>query len=173
MVSKKQIDYFNWKMPSNLFTGKRKPVLFDYQVDGVTLTRVNHVTDLGVQLDSKLTFDLQRSTIISKATQQLGFISKVAKDFSEPHCWKPLYCELVRPLLENASVVWHPYQITWSLRIERVQKRFIRLAMRDLPWRDPYNLPPYPERCRLLGLDTLECRRKRQQALILLNSSPS
>ena len=56
--------------------------MFDYQVDGVTLTRVNHVTDLGVQLDSKLTFDLQREAIISKATRQLGFISKVAKDFS-------------------------------------------------------------------------------------------
>ena len=149
------------------FHRKINPVLFDYQIDGVTLNRVSHVTDLGVQLDSKMTFDLHRSAIISRATRQLGFISKLAKDFSDPHCWKSLYCALVRPLMENASVVWHPYQVTWSLRIERVQKRFIRLALRDLPWRDPNNLPPYPDRCRLLGLDTLECRRKRQQALVI------
>lgn len=50
--------------------------------------------------------------------------------------------------------------MTWNLRIERIQKRFIRLALRNLPWRDPVNLPPYPDRCRLLNLDTLERRRK-------------
>ena len=105
--------------------------------------------------------------MISKATRQLGFVSKVAKDFSEPHCWKALYCAIVRPILENASIVWNPYQITWNLRIERVQKRFIRLALRNLPWRNPDNLPPYPDRCRLLGLDTLERRRKIQQCLFI------
>lgn len=143
------------------------PILFDYHVDGNTLTRVTSVTDLGIQLDSKMTFGLHRSAIISKATRQLGFISKVAKEFSDPYCWKSLYCALVRPILENVSVVWHPHQVTWCLRIERVQKRFIRLALRNLPWRDPDNLPPYPDRCRLLGLDTLERRRKIQQSLFI------
>ena len=150
-----------------------QPILYDYYIGDNTLTRVTTVIDLGIQLDSKMNFDLHRSAIISKATRQLGFISKVAKDFSDPHCWKSLYCSLVRPILENVSVVWHPYQVTWCLRIERIQKRFIRLALRNLPWRDPDNLPPYPDRCRLLGLDTLEQRRKIQQSTLiakLLNS---
>lgn len=149
------------------FHRMENPILFDYHIDGNALTRVVTVTDLGVQLDSKMTFDLHRSAIISKATRQLGFISKVAKDFSDPYCWKSLYCALVRPILENESVVWHPYQVTWCLRIERVQKRFIRLALRNLPWRDPDSLPPYPDRCRLLGLDTLERRRKILQSVLI------
>lgn len=143
------------------------PIKFDYSIDGATLTRVTEVCDLGVQLDAKLTFDLQRSMIISKATQRLGFILKIAKDFRDPHCLKALYCSLVRPILENASLVWFPHQVSWCIRIERVQKRFVRAALRNLPWRDPINLPPYPERCQLLGLDTLQRRRKIQQALFI------
>lgn len=143
------------------------PILFDYHINGCTLSRVTRVTDLGILLDQKMTFDSQCSAIISKATRQLGFISKIAKDFSDPHCLKSLYCALVRPILENASIIWHPYRVTWNLRIERVQKRFIRLALRNLPWRNPDNMTPYPERCRLLGIDTLERRRKIQQVLFV------
>lgn len=55
-------------------------------IDGKILDRVSSVTDLGIMLESRMTFDFHRSAIISKATRQLGFISKVAKDFSDPHC---------------------------------------------------------------------------------------
>lgn len=149
------------------FHRTQRPIVFDYNIGGTILTRVSEVHDLGVQLDAKLMFDCQRSMVISKATQRLGFIFKIAKDFNDPHCLKALYCSLVRPILENASVVWCPHQVSWCLRIERVQKRFVRMALRNLPWRDPVNLPPYPERCQLLGLDTLQRRRKIQQALII------
>ena len=143
------------------------PILFDYHIDGQALERVDLVNDLGVTLDAKLCFNYNRSAVISKATRQLGFIAKIGREFKDPYCLKSLYCSLVRPLLENASLVWLPHQLVWTLRIERVQKRFIRLALRDLPWRDPVNLPPYPERCRLIGLDTLERRRKIQQAVFV------
>lgn len=149
------------------FHRTQRPIMYDYNIDGAVLTRVTEVLDLGVQLDTKLAFDSQRSMVISKATQRLGFIFKIAKDFDDPHCLKALYCSLVRPILENASVVWCPHQVSWCLRIERVQKRFVRMALRNLPWRDPVNLPPYPERCQLLGIDTLQRRRKIQQALLI------
>ena len=145
----------------------QNPIIFDYRINGLELKRVDRVNDLGILLDARLTFHLHHTTIISKATRQLGFISKIARDLKDPHCMKALYCSLVRPLLENCSLVWFPHQLTWNLRIERVQKRFIRFALRELPWRDPVNLPPYPDRCRLLGIDTLERRRKIQQAAFI------
>lgn len=149
------------------FHRSKHPLLFDYQINGVKLRRVDEVTDLGVVLDPKLTFNGHYTSIISKANRQLGFISKIAKDFTDPYCLKSLYCALVRPILENASVVWTPNDISWTLRIERVQRRFIRLALKHLPWRDPVNLPAYPERCKLIGMDTLEKRRKMQQAIFV------
>lgn len=49
--------------------------------------------------------------------------------------------------------------------MESVQRRFLRYALRHLPWRDPLNLPAYEDRCRLLGIETLEQRRRRAQAV--------
>lgn len=141
----------------------QQPIRYNYCIDGVQLNRVEQVRDLGVQLDTSMTFVPHITAMITQANRQLGFVSKIARDFSDPYCLKSLFCALVRPILENASVIWTPYQLTWILRIERVQKRFIRLALRGLPWRDPVNLPPYSDRCRLLNLDTLEDRRKLAQ----------
>ena len=146
------------------FHRTHNPVEFEYRINGVILKRVDKVCDLGVQLDAKLTFDAQFSFIIAKANRQLGFMLKIAKDFKDPHCLKALYCSLVRPILENASVVWLLHQVSWCLRIERVQKRFVYLALKSLPWLDPTNLPPYTDRCQLLGLDTLQRRRRIQQS---------
>lgn len=86
-------------------------------IDGKILDRVSSVTDLGIMLESRMTFDFHRSAIISKATRQLGVISKV----SDTHCWKLLYCALVLPILESESLTWHPHQITWCLKLERVE----------------------------------------------------
>lgn len=77
----------------------KNPIIFDYNIDGVSLQRVDRVKDLGVILDPKLDFRLHYQEIISKANRQLGFISKIAKDFTDPHCLKSLYCSLVRPIL--------------------------------------------------------------------------
>lgn len=144
-----------------------RPIVHDYSVNGVVLKRTESFSDLGVLLDHKLTFNLHRSNVIAKANRQLGFISKISRDFTDPYCLKALYCSLVRPILESAAVVWTPHQLTWSLRLEGVQRKFIRFALRNLPWRDPHNLPAYADRCRLLGLDTLERRRKIQQATFI------
>ena len=125
------------------------------------------MNDLGVIHDSKLSFDCHRTIIISKDNRQLGFISKFGRDFKDPYCFKSLYCALLRPILESANLVWMPHQLYWSIRLEHVQRRFIRIALRDLPWRQPDNLPAYADRCRLLNLDTLERRRKVQQVLFV------
>jgi hypothetical protein len=44
-------------------------------------------------------------------------------------------------------------------RVERVQRRFIRYALRGLGWTDMHDLPPYEDRCALLHLYTLAKRR--------------
>ncbi|XP_062714028.1 uncharacterized protein LOC134290835 [Aedes albopictus] len=105
------------------FYRSKDPIMFDYHINGSILKRVDEVTDLGIILDRQLSFQSHYASIISKANRQLGFVFKIAKDFTDPHCLKSLYCFLVRPILENASVVWAPHDVTWNLRIERVQKR--------------------------------------------------
>ena len=81
------------------------------------------------------------------------------------YCLKALYCGLVRSTLEYGSVVWNPLYQNSSKRIEDIQRRFVRYALRLLPWRDPFRLPSYESRCQLINLETLDARRDTARAL--------
>lgn len=144
---------------------RRSPILYDYKINGQQLERVKKVKDLGVLLDVQLTFKLHYSAIVDKANRQLGFVLKIAKDFDDPLCLRSLYCSLVRSILEFASIVWSPYEAVWIARIEAVQRKFVRCALRTLPWQDRHNLPPYEHRCALLGIEPLHVRRQINRAV--------
>lgn len=111
--------------------------------------------------------------MISKASRQLGFIFRAAKGFTDVYCLKALYCALVRSTLEYCSAVWSPYYENSAVRIESVQRRFIRFALRRLPWRDPFHLPSYESRCKLINLDTLAVRRNVSRALVISDALTS
>lgn len=72
---------------------------------------------------------------------------------------KTVYCSLVRSILECAVQIWAPFHETQIGRIERVQRCFVRYALRRLPWSNPLQLPPYNERCQLIRLESLRKRR--------------
>ncbi|XP_055614779.1 uncharacterized protein LOC129761101 [Toxorhynchites rutilus septentrionalis] len=114
------------------FSRKRSSIIFEYKLHGVKLDRVSTIKDLGVMLDSKLTFRDHVSYIIAKASRTLGFIFRVTKRFKDVHC------SLVRSILEYACVVWSPYYQNSVHRIESIQRKFIRFALRNLPFT---NLP--------------------------------
>ena len=95
----------------------------------------------------------------------LGFLMRVCDDMCDPYTLKSLYCTLVRSLLEYCSVVWAPYYDVHKNRIESLQRKFVRYALRKLGWTDPLRLPPYVDRCGLIDLETLEFRRKNAFAL--------
>lgn len=152
------------------FARIRDPVVFDYKLHDTVIQRVDHVKDLGVVLDNQLTFKRHVSYVVEKASRTLGFIFRIAKDFTNVYCVKSLYCSLVRSNLEYCSVVWHPYYQNGIERIESVQRRFIRFALRRLPWRDPFHLPSYESRCRLIHIDTLQVRRDVSRALFVADT---
>lgn len=141
------------------FARKHSLITYAYSIDGIPLKRESTIKDLGVLLDSKLSFKEHLGYITSKASKCLGFIFRSAKLFVDIHCMKTLYCSLVRSILEYAVVVWAPYYKSGIQQLERVQHKFIRFALRRLPWSDPHNLPSYEDRCKLIDLDLLEHRR--------------
>lgn len=149
------------------FTRRKNPIIWNYNIRGEQIDRVAVIKDLGVHLDTKLSFREHYSITIAKANRNLGFIFRISSEFRDPHCLRALYYSLVRSVLEYASVVWSPYTGIWTSRIEAVQSRFIRYALRFLPWRDPATLPPYQNRCRLLGMDTLQRRRQLERVLFV------
>lgn len=149
------------------FSRKRTPIDFSYKIGQTIIKRESVVKDLGVLLDSKLTFKDHIAFVVSKASKTLGFVFRIAKNFDNIQCLKSLYCALVRSLLECSLVVWAPFYQNSVSRIEAIQRKFVRFALRRLPWNDPNNLPSYNARCQLIGLDLLSERRDVSKALFI------
>jgi hypothetical protein len=81
--------------------------------------------------------------MVGKAFAMLGFIRRLSFEFRDPYTLESLYMSLVRPMLEYASCVCSPFYDMRVDKVERMQSRFIRYALRGLGWMTTYNLPPY------------------------------
>ncbi|KAL4082761.1 hypothetical protein QTP88_029634 [Uroleucon formosanum] len=110
------------------FTRSRSTILFDYNISGLTIERVDNLIDLGFKLSSTLSPSPHIAIITSRAFKVLGFIMRLSKDFKLSKSLKSLYCALVRPILEYGSVVWDPYTVSDINQLERVQLRFLRFC---------------------------------------------
>lgn len=118
-------------------------------------------------LDSGLTFNDHIDFIVSKANRALGFIIRLSSEIRDPLCLKSLYCCWVRSLLEHGSVVWSPASSSSMDRIESVQRKFTRVAVRRFLSGYEVAMPSYHNRCQLLGLDFLKTRYEHSKAYFI------
>lgn len=64
-------------------------------------------------------------------------------------------------------MVWNPHTEVQRKRIESIQKRFLKFALRNLGWADPFVLPSYESRLLLLDMNTLIDRRKAADTIFM------
>jgi hypothetical protein len=108
------------------------------------------INELGVLVDSRMTFVNHIESIVPKSARILGFIKQISREFNDPYTYKTLYVAFVRPGLEYASCVCLPHQEVHLARIECIQHNFIIFALQGLGW-TAQPLPLYESRCVLLG----------------------
>lgn len=137
---------------------------FNYNVNNVTLNRVQAIHDLGVWFDSKLSFDNHLKFISNKAYKMLGFISRSLNNFVQINTYKLLYFTYVRSSLEYCSQVWSPYYESGIDLIEKVQRRFTRILYRRFHYPAEIN---YMMRNVRLGILSLRDRREITDELTL------
>jgi hypothetical protein len=109
--------------------------------------------DIGVTIDSELTFESHICEKVNKATSIFGALRRAFR-YLDKKLFIPLYKTMVRTQLDYASSVWAPYKKKHIDMIENVQKR----ATKQIPGMK--NLS-YEERLRKLELPTLSYRRLR------------
>jgi hypothetical protein len=81
-------------------------------------------------MDSKMSFTRHIDVTVGRALAMLGFVKRLSCEFRDPYTLKTFYVSLVRP--KYASCVWRSLYGTHIDRIERVQRKFVRFALRGL-----------------------------------------
>lgn len=139
---------------------KRNEFTFDYVLDGDVLEDGKSVMDLGVLIDKKLSFNPHIDMIVQSALRLLGFISRTTLHFKQPSSLLTLYNSMVKSRLQYASVIWSPFYAIHIDRLEKVQRRFLKLShfrtygqypphgFDQLDMLNSYNILPL-ERCRI------------------------
>lgn len=146
------------------FSRSRYPLFFSYFVQGSMLQRVDKARDLGLIVDAKLDFHDHIITMCKSANKILGFIMRTAANFHAITTAILLYHAYMRSKLEYSAIVWDPCEHKYALLVERIQRKFARyIYVRG------YGYYPflYPSLfvCGMVGMDTLELRRKQTLGL--------
>ena len=83
------------------------------------------VRDLGIIIDSNLTFNAHINQVVSRAFIRANLIHKcfMSRDAAN---LKRAFLIYVRPLLEYASYVWSPHHVGKIKQVESVQRRFTK-----------------------------------------------
>ena len=128
-----------WKLKLNpikceviTFTLRRKPIVASYSINNITLDRVSEMRDLGVILDSKLTFASHIDGIIGRANRALGIYLRSLQTSRaitgrriEPAPLVAAFNAHVRSILEFGSVIWSGAAKSHITRLDRVQHKFL------------------------------------------------
>ena len=85
----------------------------------------NGIKDLGITLEPSLKFKSHIMDIIARAKQRAALIHRCFASRSVKNLTRA-YSTYIRPMLEYATTVWSPSQITLINAIERVQKQFTK-----------------------------------------------
>ncbi len=127
--------------------------MIDSDGKSVPLGTTTSEKDIGVYMDGQLSFSDHIAEKVNVANRNMGIIRRTFK-FLDKDMFLHLYRAQVRPHIEYANVVWHPYKIKDIETIERVQRRATKLipGLKDRS---------YEQRLRTLGLFTLAFRRLR------------
>lgn len=135
-------------------TRKKHFLNYNYSIDNTDLLRVNEYKYLGVTFTNDLRWNTHVEKVSRKANQSLWYLRRNLASAS-PEIKTLAYKTLVRPVLEYAKIVWDPYTLTNSSKLDKIQ----RLASRFIF--NKYNHSHSPtELCRLAELPPLELRTK-------------
>ena len=110
-----------------------KHIQFEYTLHQQRLEQVQSAKYLGITISDDLDWGQHISEISSKATKTLGFLRRNLA-FAPRHTKEVAYKTLVRPKLEYAAPIWHPYHETQIGQVEKVQRTAARWTCRR--WRN-------------------------------------
>ena len=131
-----------------------KPTSWAYNLQGYPIDPVPYMRDLGITIDSKLSFNEHIDDITSKSSRRIFHLIKALPRLT-PNLYVRLYNAYVLPILEYGSVIFNPIQKGQIERLEKPQRLFTKILSqrRVIPDSD------YTGRLKVLKMHSLEYRR--------------
>jgi hypothetical protein len=123
-------------------------------VNGHTITMIDRVRDLGVEIQSDLEPTAHIIDITFKAQKKINLLMRVLKS-KKPSVYRKAFISLVRPILEYASSVWCPSYAKDVTMLENIQKSFSRRVFAKCG----LSRCEYADRLKFLKLSKLSDRR--------------
>ena len=133
----------------------KKPVtLPPLSIENTQLNLVSSVSLLGAKLSDDLKWTLNTQNIITKCSAKLYMLSKLKAFKVSRQDLVKIWTTFIRPITEYVAPLWHSsLTITEKLKIERLQKRALRIIMGA-------DYPGYTNALETLNLPSLTNRRK-------------
>lgn len=108
---------------------KKSPILFNYEIIDILVTRVNLHSDLGITFDTKLNFQSHVGRVVTSSWKMLGFVTRSSRNLYTIKAIKAIYFSLIRSRLEYASVVWSPIHQVHSSKVDKIQNKFLKFLV--------------------------------------------
>ena len=99
---------------------------FYYNINGVLLQKCNAYRDLGVIIDSTLSFVPHIEQMVNSSLRTVGFIIRNGTDFKDVFSIKILFYTLVRSKLEYCCIIWMPYYQVYINLVENVLRKIAK-----------------------------------------------
>ena len=122
------------------------------EMDSKKIKRVVRTKLLGVTINNTLTWNEHVTNICAKASKRIHYLTQLKRAGVSQSDLIQIYKSVVRPVMEYASIVWHPGLPKYlSDELENVQRRAVRVISPSLS---------YNEFLATTGLPTLSQRRQ-------------
>uniref|UniRef100_A0A8D8XB29 Uncharacterized protein n=1 Tax=Cacopsylla melanoneura TaxID=428564 RepID=A0A8D8XB29_9HEMI len=108
------------------YTNKRTKIEHTYRIGNKETKEVDTINDLGITLNSNLTWGPQIEKVTQKAYKKLGMVIRFCQPIKDIDTITLLYKSLVRSTIEYGSVVWYPKTKINMKTVERIQGQFVR-----------------------------------------------
>ena len=123
---------------------KKAPNLDCLPINNIPLDRVSSHKVLGLNIMDNMKWNNNVKDIVEKASKRIYIIRVLKRSGAPPQDLINIYLALIRSVLEYCCVVWsHSITEYLSSKIEKVQKRVMRLLFPDLHYIDALNAVKY------------------------------
>ncbi len=132
------LDFNSSKCKVLTITRKKSPLIYVYQMNSKAVSRVEKEKDLGVCVNSNLTWNDHIFTITAKGNRMLGLLKRTCPLLTNTTVRRTLYLTLVRSQLTYATEVWSPHTTKLMSKVESVQRRATAWILKSKRGEIPY-----------------------------------